>query len=119
MKGYSSLEGSGSRGTTAPARREIGITQWANGLIAPAPGGVQSGTAHRPEGLYPLPGGEEQPLQGQVLPDGYVRRSPVQELVEEPGYRQQLLRRAMGWALGTVAVAVAVWALLQFGIIGI
>ena len=111
-----------ARSAVAAVRRETSITGWANRLVA----GVErrSRRNYRDEGVYIL--SAEEVRQGRrigdvcfVTPDGYIRRSPVQEIVEAPGYRRGLILRAVMWTLGVVAAGAVAYVLARLGVIGI
>lgn len=55
----------------------------------------------------------------QILPDGYVRRSPVQPLYTPPGYRRRLLRRAAGIAVMVLLALAVLWVLLRYSVLSI
>ena len=112
-------------GAEARLRRETSITGWANRLVS---GGAKTAAAPlrkgREEGVYIL--SEREAREGRqpsgrpfVTPDGYVRKSPVQELAVAPGYRRRLICRAALYAAETAVALVALYALVRFGVIGI
>lgn len=107
----------------ASVRRETSITGWANRLLAGAVKKRPSVRRNRDEGVYIL--SAEDVRSGRrmddgifVAPDGYVRRSPVQEIMVDPGYRRRLILRAVLYIAGAGAVVLALYALVRFGIIG-
>ena len=112
-------------GAEARLGRETSITGWANRLVS---GGAKTTAAlirkDRDEGVYIL--SEQEIREGRrasgrpfVTPDGYVRKSPVQVLVVDPGYRGRLIRRAVLYAAGVAVAAAVLYALVRFGVIGI
>ena len=93
---------------TAQARvfRETSIVQMANRSLASqakspgeAPGNARR---QRKPGVY----------TGNT-PDGYRRVTPVQEIRTPPGYRAAILRRAVGAAVASVALAAAIVLLIR------
>lgn len=113
---------------TAQVRRETSITGWANrmmGDISRRAAGISGhvGRRNRGEGVYILPAeAVRQGRQGEreeafVAPDGYVRKSPVQEIAEDPGYRRRLLRRGILASAAVILAATALYTLKRLNII--
>jgi len=107
----------------ASVRKETSITGWANHLLVRAAPKRPSGRRAREEGVYIL--SAEDVRKGRrmdggdfIAPDGYVRRSPVQEIVVDPTYHRRLVRRAVLYILGAAAVALVLYALVRFGVLG-
>ena len=107
----------------ASVRRETSITGWANRLLAGSAKKAASVRRNMDEGVYIL--SPEDVQKGRrmedrpfIAPDGYVRRSPVQELIVPPDYRRRLILRAVKYAAGIGAAALVFFALVRFGIIG-
>ena len=90
------------RTSEAQIKRETSIVRLAGACLRSRAGqSNQKREADRPE---PQPG-----VYAQSTLDGYLRRSPVQEIRTPPGYRAALIKRAVAIAaLVVVAVAVAV-----------
>lgn len=109
-------------------RRETSVTGWANRMVGKlsrrhaGPSGG-SGRRNRGEGVYILPAeAVRQGRQGEredafVAPDGYVRKSPVQEIAEDPDYRRRLLIRGILAAAVVILAASVLYALLRLHII--
>ena len=104
----------------ASVRRQTSITAWANRLIVGAAKKVPSVHRRREEGVYILSSedvrkGRHTDGQPFVTPDGYLRRTPVQEIVVDPGYRRRLLRRVLFTAAGIAAAGLILYALIRLG----
>lgn len=104
-------------------KREFSITKWANRLLASVAKRRPPERKRKGEGVYILSAEEVQKgrrldQQNFVAPDGYVRKSPVQEIVEDPAYRRRLIWRAVCGALCIGAAALVLYVLVDFGIIG-
>ena len=107
----------------APVRREVSITGWAHRLMADAATRRPALRGSREEGVYILSQeevrrGRRMDTRGFTAPDGYVRRSPVQELVVDPGYRGRLIARGVGFALAAVLVVLVLYVLARFDLMG-
>lgn len=107
----------------ASVKRETSITGWANRLLANAVKKRPAERRRRREGVYVLSAeevrkGRRLDEQRFVAPDGYVRQTPVQEIVEDPMYRRRLLLRAVCGVLCVGAVALVLYVLVRFGVIG-
>ena len=115
------------RKKTAPLRRELSLTRQASRMAGMGEeildGGLRqarrwwSGRENGfwEDGLEPL----EMPEQPVVLPDGYVRRTPVQPYRTLAGYRRQRMRRrlaVLALVIFLAALAAAIWrsGLLRF-----
>lgn len=113
----------------ASARRGTGITDWANSLLANTTvhqERIQRGIKQRRDktGVYVLSEEEARAssMTGGVVftaPDGYIRKSPVQEIVIAPDYNQKRLKKAVLFALGTAAVVLALYALIFLKVINL
>lgn len=55
----------------------------------------------------------------QVLPDGYVRRSPVQPIYTPPDYWRRLARRAAGITAMVLLALAVLWVLLRYSVLSI
>ena len=115
----------GAARAESAVRRETSITGEAGRLTA---GAVRRGEQaarrgwkrHRAGSGFGRPG---ETVEGRtrsaplVTADGYRRRSPVQPVYEEPGYRRRLLLRAVGAAAAVALLAFAVYYLLHSGLL--
>ena len=109
------------RAATAEVSRETSITGWANRLVAGAVHRRSNLRDSRDEGVYIL--SAEEVRRGRrldeecfVAPDGYVRRSPVQEIVVAPDYYRRLVLRTLGYLVMGVAAAAVIYVLMKIGI---
>ena len=107
----------------ASIRRETSITGWANRLLAGAAKKRPFDRRSRDEGVYILSAedvrrGRTMDVSSFVAPDGYVRRSPVQEVVVDPNYHRRLILRGVLCAAGVAAVVLVCYTLVRFGVIG-
>ena len=107
--------------TAARLNRENSVTAWANRLLAAGAKKQPSSRKTREEGVYILSSedvGKGCRMEGgsTVAPDGYVRRSPVQSLVVDPGYYRKQVRRGILWTVAAAFVAAALYILTRFGI---
>ena len=99
-----------------------GITAWANALWSNSDRGRAAGQ-DRPdgEGVYVFSEEEAQARQrgGEVIaaPDGYIRRSPVQEMVIPPDYNKRRIKRIVLAVAGVVLAVVAVYLLFRLQVI--
>lgn len=108
----------------ASARRDTSITGWANRVVS----GFMKKCADPPkvkaEGVYILP---TKALRASwrmvehtiVAPDGYVRRSPVQEIAEDPDLGRRRLIRVLQGLAAIAVLALVVYVLVRMNIIGI
>ena len=89
--------------------RSVGVTRYINARLGEAQksiGGKKGDEAARERsGVYVQEG------PAVIAPDGYVRRSPVQEIRVEPGYMKKRVKKAIGIIL-LVLIAIGVVALL-------
>ncbi len=94
------------RAAQAQVQRQTSIVRLAGAGLKPRLGRRAGRRANpRPE---PRPG-----VYAQSTLDGYLRRSPVQEIRTAPGYRATLVKRAVAAVAAVVAVAAAAVVLLQ------
>ena len=113
-----------ARGAAASARREVSITGWANQVVS---GLARKGAAAdrpRGEGVYILPtkalrSSRRMVEQAIVAPDGYVRRSPVQEIAVSPELGRRRVIRVLQCAGGLAALVLVAYVLVRLNIIGI
>lgn len=118
-----------ARSAAASAWRDTGITAWANGLLANTAErqtvGRQANRRPRSEtGVYILSEEEARAsrLTGGVVftaPDGYIRKSPVQEIVTPPDYWRQRLKKILLLGFGIAAVLLAAYALIALHVISL
>ena len=88
----------GINGTfTVPWQSGSSIVQWARSVYVPR---------ERPKQRRP----------SMVLPadDGYLRKTPVQEIHEPKGYRGRIIKRAVAIVVGLAFVAAVIYVLLTF-----
>lgn len=92
-----------ARAAQARALRESSIVRQANARL-----GAALNRAGKPEKRPRRAGQSKSGVYAQqrpaAAPDGYVRRSPVQALRVEPGYRKRLVKRAVGALIGALVV---------------
>lgn len=111
----------GEREESAAVEHE-GITAWANAQWADSAGRQAAGQEYADEGVYVFSEEEAQARQrngGEVFiaPDGYVRRSPVQEFVVPYDYTQRRRRKFLMLVCGAVLAVLAVYLLLRLLVI--
>ena len=100
-------------------RREAGITGWASRVLSGT--GTRNVTAQRrsTEGVYILPAAEVQAgrhLREDIFiaPDGYIRRSPVQEIMVDPLYHKRIVWRIVRGVFVVAALIAALYVLTIF-----
>lgn len=101
-----------AQAAAADVRAQTSIVRRAHELFAPVreAGAARRKTkAPRKNGVYTR-GGE---VIETVAPDGYVRKSPVQEMKVAKGYKARLVRRAILIVLGVAACAAVLYVLLD------
>ena len=97
------------RAAEADIRRSTSIVSQAHKLFMPVrtvP--VVKKTVRRKSGVYTVV--EEPALLAQ---DGYVRRSPVQELRVDVGYKKRLIRRAVVVTFGVLIIVLLIYVLFD------
>lgn len=106
------------RAQAAGLRRETSIVGQAHKLAKDLPMRTQEKEAGavpprvRRDGIYT---NDEAGLrEAYVAADGYVRRSPVQQLRVAPGYRRRLVRRAILGVLAAVACGLVIYMILGY-----
>lgn len=118
-----------ARSAVASVRRDTSVTAWANALLANT-AGRQTGrrqASRRPHtgtGVYILSEEEARAsrLTGGVVytaPDGYIRKSPVQEIVIPPDYHRRRLKKILLLVFGIVAVLLVAYVLIYLNVIGL
>ena len=91
----------------AQVQRQTSIVRLASaGLRSPV--GKKRGKKPAPARPEPRPG-----VYAQTTLDGYLRRSPVQEIRTAPGYRAALVKRAVAAVLAVLALAAVAMVLLR------
>ena len=96
-----------------PDRPEDGGARSAGSLIQQVRElGVQAGA-----GAQPSAADDDAPQEAVVLPDGYVRRSPVQRYRTPEDYSRRLIRKAVLAVIGLCFLALLVMALLKSGLL--
>lgn len=113
-----------ARGAAVSARREVSITGWANQVVSGLARKAETGPRMRAEGVYILPtkalrSSRRMVDQVIVAPDGYVRRSPVQEIAVSPELGKRRLIRVLQCAAAAAALGLVVYVLVRLNIIGI
>lgn len=113
-----------ARSAAASAWRDTGITAWANGRLANTAGRQTNGRPRSETGVYILSEEEARAsrLTGGVVftaPDGYIRKSPVQEIVTPPDYWRQRVKKILLLVFGIAAVLLVAYALIALNVISL
>lgn len=111
----------GERGGAAAMEHES-VTAWANAQWADSGGRLAAEQGYADEGVYVFSEEEAQARRRNggrafVAPDGYVRRSPVQELVIPDDYYRRRRRKILLAVCGAALVALAVFLLVRLQVI--
>lgn len=103
-----------ARAAEADVRRQTSIVQQANRIIG-------SMAQERPDQKRPVKSKKSGVYVGDgpafvIKPaaDGYVRKTPVQQLKVDPKYRSRLIKRVVAIILGVLIAGVVLYVLLTF-----
>ena len=103
-------------------KNEVGITGWAIRVLSGAEKHEETTQRKNAEGVYVLT--EEEVQAGWrlreeffVAPDGYIRRSPVQETLVDPLYHRRIVHRVLLSVFTAAILSVGLYLLISFNLI--
>ena len=102
------------RATAALSGEQVGIVHRASKMMAPLPTG-NSGIKRRLDpaksGVYTA--GNNRTAFAAAA-DGYVRKTPVQEIITDPNYKRTLVKRALAIIAGLTLIVIIIYVLFRF-----